>query len=129
MKKIMLGRLQPRFVHLVKTYLGKHDLSQKELADVVDIPEPHISNLMTFNGNGYKRVLSCNYLYTFIVHEVIRMEEIYDGNPQTTREKEAWQVLKCLGDRPLQRKIAKLKERGFDLDAVLDGLLKSTEPK
>ena len=125
----MVGRLQPRFVHLVKAYLGEHDITQKALAEKLEIPESHLSNLLKFNETGYRRTLSCNYIYTFLAHEVFRMDEIYDEKPESAREKEAWQIMNCLSDRPLQRKIAILKDRGFDLHTVLDGLIKSTDPR
>lgn len=128
MKKIMIGRLQSRFVHLVKAYLGANDMTQKDLANKLHIPESHLSNLMTFNSDGYKRVLSCNYTYSFLMNEVFAMNDIYDGKPESPREEECWQVMEVLGDRVLQKKIATLKRRGFNLNAVLDGLLKSTEP-
>ena len=126
MKKIMLVRLQPKFITLVNTYKKSHNVNQKGVANLVDMDQSHLSNLMK-----YKRKLSANYIWPFLMKGVFRMSDIYDGKPESNREKNFWVGAKFFENRYVLEKIGEAKENGLTdeiLVAYLEGWIQSHNP-
>ena len=87
MKKLDLTRLYERFVSLINKYIADNGLTQYELADRVDMNQPNINALL-----NKKRPLSAYYLFKFIRRRIISVDEIYDENAESDREKEFWAI-------------------------------------
>ena len=108
MNKIMLTRLQPRFVELIQKYMKANEINQTELGNLVGLSHTRISNLITRGVDGcYRRGLSANYLMKFIYRGIIMKDELYDGKFDSPREKEFWDIVQVIETTELQRKIAK----------------------
>lgn len=86
MKKLDLTRLYERFVSLI----ADKGLTQYELADRVDMNQPNINALL-----NKKRPLSAYYLFKFIRRRIISVDDIYDGNAESDREKEFWAIARA----------------------------------
>ena len=123
MKRLILSRLQPRFVALVRDYLQKHDITQKELARRLEMPEPNLSNLLTQNGRGkYIRDPSAHYLIPFVMRGIFRVDQIYDGMPESKREDWWWDAAKCLENHKLLEKIGRAKSLGLT-DSMIENFV------
>jgi len=125
MKKIPLERLQPEFVFKVKDYLQKHGMKQKALCLILDMEEPHLSNLLNKRNDRYVRKLSAHYLHKFILKGVIKVNEIYDGHPESNREEKYWELMEQLEDMPLMKKLRFARDLGLDANAWLDGYIQA----
>ena len=124
MKKILIPRLQPRFIELVLDYKSHHNIDQKVIAKRVGIPASHISAL-----KKGKRILSASYILKFIIKGILRIDDIYDGNAESDRELEFWEFAKLIEAKPLLEKIAYAQKLGLDIDTFLDGYIYSVERK
>ena len=127
MKRIILKRLQPKFCNLIRVYLDSHNrMSQKELANLVGIQEPHLSALMikVSDKNEYKRKLSAHYLLKFIIKGVITVAQIKDQDEyqQATegKEKDFWELAKLMENTPLMKKLHQAQTLGLDIETFLD---------
>ena len=127
MKKILIPRLQNRFIELVDIYLQKHHINQKQLVNLVGIPESHLSALKPNASRQSKRILSMNYVFKFIKKGVFCTDDIYDGNVESDREREWWELAKLIEKKPLLEKIAYAQKLGLDIDTFLDGYIYSPE--
>ena len=85
MKRLDLTRLYERFVSLI----ADKGLTQYELADKAGMNQPNINALL-----NKKRPLSAYYLFKFIRRRIISVDDIYDGNAESDREKEFWAIAK-----------------------------------
>jgi len=121
MKKIMLTRVQPKFVQLVRAIMDSQNLTQKQLAQILDIPEPNLSNLMKIDPDTglYKRKLSNTYLSPFFKKRLIKVPEIFDGKPETDRETRYWKSARVIQDDEMADLIADLEDDGVDVKAML----------
>ena len=120
MKKIDLSRFQANFISAVWSYREKNNLFQKQLAKIIGIYEPHLSNLMK-----YKRKLSAHYLLPFLQKGVVKMKEIWPAGdpPRTIRESDFYNLAKIIENTELQKKILKAQKLGVDVELFLDGLI------
>ena len=125
MKKIMLTRLQPKFVQLVHTIMDRENLTQKQLATMMDIPEPNLSNLLTIDPETgtYKRKLSSTYLTPFFKKRKIHVNDIYDKKAETAREVKYWKESVVIDDQELVDIIVELGDNGLDVKAMLKSYL------
>jgi transcriptional regulator with XRE-family HTH domain len=117
MKRLLLQRLQNRFIRLIEEYLRKHDMTQDELAAYVGIQPSHLSNLM----RG-RRVLSATYLLYFIAKGIIMPEDIYDGKSESERENEFWETVNFARRIDFLRKVVKKEKQGYNIEAMIDAL-------
>ena len=124
MKKILIPRLQSRFIELILDYKSRHKISQQEIAKIVGTPPSTISNLKTGD-----RILSASYILKFINKGIFRVDDIYDGKPESSREIEFWELARLAEIKPLSKKIAYARELGLDIEAFLDGYIYSVEKK
>ena len=115
MRRINLSRLQKRFEYLVRSYLESNDLTQGELADTIGIQRTHLNLLLSG-----KRPLSAYYIFQFIRTGVFKMSEINDGKADTEREQKFWKTASEAENIALLAKIANLREKGIDVEALLD---------
>ena len=116
-KKIVITRLQKKFSQLVKAYLKQEGLSQSQLAKMVGIQRTHLNALLNCSP---KRKLSAYYLFQFIKKGVLRVEEICDGKANTEKEVEFWKQAKEAENLALLGKIARLREKGIDVQDLLE---------
>ncbi len=117
MKRLLLKRLQNRFIRLVEEYMRKHNMTQDDLAAYVGIQPSHLSNLM----RG-KRILSATYLLYFISRGVVMPEDINDGNSTTERENEFWETAEFTRRIEFLRKVVKKEKQGYNIEAMVDAL-------
>lgn len=115
MKRIMLDRLQDRFIGLLERYMQDRDLNQEGLANKVGIERSLINKLL-----NRKRRLSAYYVMLFIRSGVIRMHQLYDGKAESMAEEDFWQTAPELENYALLRKIARLRKAGIDVEYLLD---------
>jgi hypothetical protein len=90
-KRIILSRLQNRFIRIVKDYMRINGLNQTEMAKMVGMPR-HVLNYLLHNS--IHREFSVHYLRPFINMGIISVNEIYDGDPETMKEKAFWDDVK-----------------------------------
>ena len=121
----MLTRLQPKFVQLVHAIMDRENLTQKQLASMMEIPEPNLSNLLTIDESTgtYKRKLSSTYLTPFFKKRKITVNEIYDKKPETAREVIYWKESVVIDDQDLVNIIVELGDNGLDVKAMLKSYL------
>ncbi len=96
MNRILLPRLQNRFFELVDIYLQEHDITQKQLANLVGIHESHLSALKHNASQHSKRILSVSHIFKFILRGVFSVEDIYDGRAENDRERGWWEFAKLI---------------------------------
>jgi len=114
-KRIMLDRLQDRFIGLLERYMQDRDLNQEGLANKVGIERSLINKLL-----NRKRRLSAYYVMLFIRSGVIHMHQLYDGKAESMAEEDFWQTAPELENYALLRKIARLRKAGIDVEYLLD---------
>lgn len=124
MKRINLNRLHPRFTKLVKKYMQNNNLSQVELAKLVQLQRTHVNALL--NGG---RALTAYYLFKFIIKGVINVADIYDNKPQSEREKGFWETATEAENIALLRRIARMRKKGINVEAILDAVDPAEEKK
>ena len=114
-KRLLIPRLQDRFISLVEYYLDRNRLTQYELAEYVGIPSSHLSNLL-----HKKRTLSASYILNFIVKGVFMANELYDGRALTETEKEFWTTVDAFQRIKLLHKIVSAEKMGLDVESFID---------
>jgi len=127
MKKILVPRLQDRFLELVGQYQTQHDMNQKQLCELVGIPETHLPALKPKAPELNRRILSMNYIFKFILKGVFSMADIYDGKTVDKREEEAWEICELCEDLPLLKEINKARKAGCDIKGYVRGYLQGVE--
>lgn len=97
-KRVMVERLQGRFVEVVTAYIDVHQIDQKKLAGKLEMDAAALSRLLKYDParGRYKHPLSTHYLAPFIESGVVRVSEIYDGQPQADSEKRFWMIMMLL---------------------------------
>lgn len=118
LKRLLLARLQDRFIMLIENYLREKNLTQDDLAKKVGIPSSHLSNLL-----HKKRILSATYLLYFFGKGIIMPEDIYDGATVTEREQEFWDTAAITQRLGLLRKIVSAEKSGYNVEALLDAMI------
>ena len=127
MKKILVPRLQNRFLELVAEYQSKNDINQKELCKLVGIPETHLPAFKPKAPKNNRRILSMNYIFKFILKGVIRMDDIYDGKAESEREEEARELCELCENIPFMKKVNKARKLGCDIEGYINGFLQGVE--
>lgn len=127
MKKINLSRLQPKFAALVRRYMYDHKLTQEQLGQIVDIAQPNIAAILS--DAPQSRPLSAYYLLKFIRKGIVKVNEIFDNQPQDDREVEFWSMAEETENFALLAKIARLRRQGHDIDSILDAHLNNNNHK
>jgi len=101
--------------------MQENSLSQGQVAKKVDMQRSHLCALL---NKDEKRKLSAYYLFKFIREGIIKMSEIYDAGEGESREINFWKQACEAENHTLLGMIAKLRERGIDVE----GLLKQMYP-
>ena len=117
MKKIIIERLWDRFIFLVKKYLKENQLTQGQLAEIVDMQRSHLCALL---NKAPKRKLSVYYLFKFIQKGIIKVSEIYDEKAENKREIDFWKQAREAENMNLLAKIARIREHGTDVEKFLE---------
>jgi len=117
MKKILLTRLWDKFISIVLAYLEKENMTQQELADLVGMQRSHLNALLNKSPG---RPLSAYYLLKFIRVGVVKVSQIYDKKATDEREVDFWKQAKEAANLKLLAKIARIREKGIDIDKFLD---------
>jgi len=123
MKRLMLDRLHSKFTKLVKDYMQKEGVNQGELADLVGIQRTHLNMLL--NGN---RPLSGYYIFMFLKNGVFAVNDIYDGKSDNQREQDFWAGATEATNLALLVRIARLRKKGIDINALLDAVDPDKKP-
>lgn len=123
-KRLLLPRLQDRFISLITFYLEHNRVKQEELASFVGIPPSHLSNLL-----HKKRTLSATYILTFIVKGVIMANELHDGRALTETEREFWETVDAFQRIGLLHKVVAAEKLGLNVEALLDSYIKTQGKK
>ena len=126
MKKLDLSRYHGRFVKLVKKYMKENDLNQQNVADKVLIQRSHLSAILNQAPN---RPLTGYYLQRFIVAGIFKVDDIYDGKAKGHKELDFWRIARVAENHSLLVKIARLKERGIDVEAILNAVDPDTKSR
>ena len=58
----------------------------------------------------------------FIVAGIFKVDDIYDGKAKGQKEVDFWRIARVVENHSLLVKIARLKERGIDVEAVLNAI-------
>jgi len=116
-KRILLNRLHAEFVRLIETFTVDNDITQGELAKLVGLQRSHLNALL--NGG---RALSAYYIHVFIRQGIISVSEIYDGNSESERETEFWEIARESENFKLLAKLARLRGMGIDIEEILERL-------
>ena len=116
MKKILIARLWDRFIFLVNEYMVKNGLNQAQVAERVDMQRSHLCALL---NKDEKRKLSAYYLFKFIKQGIIKVDQIYDAGEVEVREVDFWKQACEAENLGLLSLIAKLRERGIDVEGFL----------
>jgi len=114
-RRLVLDRLQTKFASLVERYMDENGLNQGELANQIGIQRTHLNLLLSG-----KRQLSAYYVFNFIRCGVFKVDQLYDGKSETAREKDFWSTAREAENIALLSRIAKLREKGIDVNGLLD---------
>jgi len=68
-----------------------------------------------------------NYVFKFILKGVFRMDDIYDGKPESDREVEGWELCELCENIPLLKLINRARKRGCDIEGYAKGYLQAVE--
>ena len=117
MQRMVLERLHKKFVELVKNYINQQNINQGELADEVGLQRTHLNLLLSG-----KRPLSGYYIFMFLKAGIFTVNDIYDGKADSDRERDFWKGASEITNMALLVKIAKLREQGIDVEAVLNAM-------
>jgi hypothetical protein len=113
MKKILLTRLQTKFIKLVQEYLRKTDMSQGALAGIVGMQRSHLNALL----HGH-RPLSAYYLLKFTRKGIFAVKAIKDEKADSLREYDFWEMAEESENIDFLKRVAKLRKRGIDIVAL-----------
>jgi len=114
-KRVDLSHVQRKFILIVRDYLTKNKLTQKELAHKIQLDQGHLSSLL-----AGKRKLSAYYLTKFIRGGVMKVEEIYDGTSKSKMEEEFWKSATELQNFKLLATVVRAREMGIDVEMLLN---------
>ncbi len=91
--RINIQRLQPRFQDLLRKFLDEEwkGKTRTALAEKVGVHKSHITNLLKKDKGA--RTLTATYIEKFIRGGVFTVDDIYDGKPESDREKFFWEKL------------------------------------
>ncbi len=117
MKKILLLRLWNKFIIIVRKYMHDHNLTQQELADIVDMQRSHLNALL---NKASTRPLSAYYLLKFIRKGIIKVHDIQDGKIDSNREADFWDQAKEVENTKLLAKIARIRKKGINVEEFLE---------
>jgi hypothetical protein len=122
-RKVMLDRLQDRFASIVEEIVNNprhkaHQRTKKELAEYVGLKGPLLTALTLKREDKagsmrYPTRLSNTYLMPFIVKGVIMVDQIFDGKPESERERRFWRRAS------LQEAINEAESQGLDPEKLL----------
>lgn len=119
MKRLDLSRLNFRFTKLVRAYMQDNDMSQKDIAEVVGMQRTHLNALLNQSG---ERPLTGYYVLKFLSKGIFGVKQIYDGKAKDEKEKDFWKTANEAENIGLLQRIARLREKGIDIDAILDAV-------
>ena len=117
MKKIIIIRLWDKFIFLIKRYLKENNLTQGQLAEIVDMQRSHLCALLNKSPG---RKFSAYYLFKFIQKGIIEVSEIHDEEEENDREVNFWKMATEAENSKLLAKIARIREQGHDVDKFLE---------
>jgi hypothetical protein len=128
MKKLMMTKLQPRFIELVERYIRMTpDMSQSKLAQIVKIHRPRLVALLNPQTNP-DVFLSAHYIYPFIREGIFSVDDIRQGKKsESSRETEFWDLASETENIATLRKIVKAKKLGINVDQNLDEAIEAIE--
>lgn len=94
--RLLIPRLQARFIELLRAYMRDHDLNMKEVAAIarIDYPTLNRTTLVNKTDGSYKHPLSALYIFRAIRAGLFSVADIYDEKAETPNEKEFWADLK-----------------------------------
>jgi len=124
MKGILLKRLQPRFIGLIREIQSKNNLTQRELAKRLGIQETHFSAIL-----ANRMPLSTTYVGSCIWGGFLTVEQIYDEQSASQKETEWWTQMRLVQRRTLEARLQRLADKfgGPDgLEAKLEALENGT---
>jgi len=97
-RNIPVPRLQEKFIELCWKWMGQNRADKLRFSKYVSLPHSRISELLLGT-----RVLTMYYVGVFVRKGVMSVAEIYDNDPKSPEEREAWEILKQNEDTDLQR--------------------------
>jgi len=116
-KRMILERIKLPFIKAVQKYMDEHHLNQGEVAEQTGLNRTRVNELL----NDHRR-LSAYYVFLFIRAGIVKMDQIYDGRSESAKESEFWATMSEAENLNLLHRIARIRKRGIDLDAVLDAI-------
>ncbi len=124
---IPVRRLEGRFIILCWEWLGRNRAKPIDLARVLGIHPSRIYELLNEDPSK-RRPLTMFWVEIFVKKGVFSVAQIYDENPQSPEERDAWDYLKIIEKRELQLAIVKALRGTLDEKTLMD-LLKTHFPK
>lgn len=115
MKCIDLSRIQSAFIRKAKDYLAKHEMTKKALAAKIGQHQSICNDLI-----NNKRGLSALYLLPYLEGGIMTASEIYDGKPQTEKERKWWARQLLMENPRLIDAAARVEAAGGDPVAELE---------
>lgn len=126
-KRTKVDRLARKFSQLVRDYLASHNMDQGQLAARVGLNRSHVCSLV--NGN---RSLSTYYVWHFLRGGVFKVDELYDGQPESKTEEEFWEKEKVAENYALLGSVVNLRKKGIEdeeLKSLLDAISREENTK
>lgn len=115
MKCIFLSRIQPAFIKKAMEYLSEHDMTKKALAEKIGQHQSICNDLL-----NNKRGLSALYLLPYLQGGIMVASEIYDGKPETDRERRWWARQLLMENPRLVEAASRVEAAGGDPVAELE---------
>lgn len=115
MKCIDLSRLQPAFIRKANEYMAEHDMTKKALAEKINQHQSICNDLL-----NNQRGLSALYLLPYLDGGIMTANEIYDGKPQTEKERRWWARQMLMENPRLIDAAARVTAAGGDPIAELE---------
>ena len=106
-KKIILTRLQDRFIELINEHIDSGlSESQKDLAEKVGVHKTHLNNML----KGIRTLTAYN-LFPFIQKGIIKVRDIYDEAAADQKEKDYWDRVSNIGSYGVLTALDRLKKK------------------